>query len=72
MLNFRVVLVGLVRHAVSGLYYAATVVAMAAAYYSLRGFGAVAGWAGVVGVFLFSLGLYLCFPRRKAGPGSTD
>jgi hypothetical protein len=63
---------GLIAHAVFGLYSAATIVAMAAAYYSLRGYGAVVGWAGVVGVFLFSLGLYLGVPRRKAGTGSTD
>jgi hypothetical protein len=53
--------VGVVRHTVAGIFCAATVVAMAAAYYTLRGYGVWVAWAGVAGVFLVSLGLYVFF-----------
>lgn len=64
-------LAGLIRHTVCGLYYAATVVAMAAAYYILRAYGVWAGWVGVVGVLLVSLGWYVVFFRRCDPTEST-
>jgi hypothetical protein len=64
----------LIAHAVSGLYYATTIVAMAVAYYSLHRYGAGTCWAGVFVVLLVSLGLFILVSRRarRSAPADTE